>query len=184
MSDFVLAESFGRKNFQDRLYYVMDEEDLETLLTEKNVVMGDKVYIIREQRMVIRGNDSEWYDIGNGGGGGGGGDSDEGMVVDFEFHNDGGYDVYYVSTVPASEVITAYKQGKNIVFHIPEGEGFGVEEFYISGCFFTEHYKQWQGDVEVEVSCFDVPYFNEFGNFQAPGIINDSGLIQFNVYVD
>ena len=69
VSNYILAESFGRKNYQDRLYYVMDYEDLETLQSEKNIVMGDKAYIIKQGCMVIAGNDGQWYDVGGGSGG-------------------------------------------------------------------------------------------------------------------
>lgn len=182
MSDFVLAESFGRKNFQDRLYYVMDEEDLETLLTEKNVVMGDKVYIIREQRMVIRGNDSEWYDIGNGGGGGGGGDSDEDMIVEFEVNNRGVGDVVCQSLVPAQEIIAAYSEGKHIVFHFPTADGFGCPEFYASMVSFQPEFSHDGGESAVPASIWYTCAAQT--NLQYQGTVNDQGLLEFSVYID
>lgn len=61
--NYVLAQSFGRSNIQNRLRYVMDTADLETLKTEETILFGDKAYVIKTQKMVIMGNDSEWYDM-------------------------------------------------------------------------------------------------------------------------
>ena len=44
---YVLAQSFNRANVQDRLWYVMDTSDLDTLKTNEKVLFGDKAYVIK-----------------------------------------------------------------------------------------------------------------------------------------
>lgn len=63
MKNYVLAQSFNRANVQDRLWYVMTESDLSTLVSEQKVEFGDKVYIITDAAFKIRGNDNQWYDM-------------------------------------------------------------------------------------------------------------------------
>ena len=61
--NYVLAQSFNRANIQDRLWYVMDESDLETLKTEEKIAFGDKAYVIKTKAFYIMGNDDEWYEM-------------------------------------------------------------------------------------------------------------------------
>ena len=60
---YVLAQSFNRANVQDRLWYVMDTSDLDTLKTNEKVLFGDKAYVIKAKTFQIMGNDNTWYDI-------------------------------------------------------------------------------------------------------------------------
>ena len=59
--NYVLAQSFNRANIQDRLWYVMEEADLDTLKTEQKIAFGDKAYAINEKTKWIMGNDDTWY---------------------------------------------------------------------------------------------------------------------------
>lgn len=61
--NYVLAQSFNRANVQDRLWYVMDEEDLDTLKSDETVIFGDKAYVIKTKAIYIMGNDSTWYEM-------------------------------------------------------------------------------------------------------------------------
>ena len=60
---YVLAQSFNRANVQDRLWYVMETEDLDTLKTNEKILFGDKAYIIKSKAVVIMGNDGNFYDM-------------------------------------------------------------------------------------------------------------------------
>lgn len=61
--NYVLAQSFNRANVQDRLWYVMDTEDLDVLKTNETVLFGDKAYVIKAKVVYIMGNDSTWYEM-------------------------------------------------------------------------------------------------------------------------
>ena len=61
--NYVLVESFHRANVQDRIWYCMQTSDLATLKSDQSLQFGDKVYIIKEKKVVILGNDDEWYDM-------------------------------------------------------------------------------------------------------------------------
>ena len=61
--NYVLAQSFNRANVQDRLWYVMDESDLDTLKTEEKLAFGDKAYVIKTKALYIIGNDGEFYEM-------------------------------------------------------------------------------------------------------------------------
>lgn len=61
--NYVLVESFHKANVQDRLWYCMDTSDLNTLKTEQSLKFGDKVYVIKAKKVVILGNDDNWYDM-------------------------------------------------------------------------------------------------------------------------
>ena len=40
--NYILAQSFNKANVQDRLWYVMDDTDLDTLAEQEKVAFGDK----------------------------------------------------------------------------------------------------------------------------------------------
>lgn len=61
--NYVLAQSFNRANVQDRLWYVMEESDLDTLKDEQTILFGDKAYAIKEKTFHIMGNDDTWYEM-------------------------------------------------------------------------------------------------------------------------
>lgn len=61
MNNYVLAQSFNRANIQDRLWYVMNATDLDTLKTEQTIAFGDKAYVIKTKEKYIMGNDDTWY---------------------------------------------------------------------------------------------------------------------------
>lgn len=61
--NYALAQSFNRANIQDRLWYVMDEADLDTLKDEEKILFGDKAYVIKAKAFYIMGNDDEWYEM-------------------------------------------------------------------------------------------------------------------------
>ena len=60
---YVLAQSFNRANVQDRLWYVMETSDLNTLKAKEKVLFGDKAYVIKAKTAVIMGNDGNFYDM-------------------------------------------------------------------------------------------------------------------------
>lgn len=60
---YVLAQSFNRANVQDRLWYVMETQDLSTLKANEKISFGDKAYVIKAKTAVIMGNDGEFYDM-------------------------------------------------------------------------------------------------------------------------
>lgn len=60
--NYVLAQSFNRANIQDRLWYVMDESDLDTLKEEQAIAFGDRAYVIKTKTFYIMGNDETWYE--------------------------------------------------------------------------------------------------------------------------
>lgn len=62
-NNYVLAQSFNRANVQDRLWYVMDESDLDTLKDEQTIAFGDKAYVIKTKALYIMGNDDTWYEM-------------------------------------------------------------------------------------------------------------------------
>lgn len=59
--NYTLAQSFNRANIQDRLWYVMDTSDLETLKADETILFGDKVYVIKAKAVYIMGNDNTFY---------------------------------------------------------------------------------------------------------------------------
>lgn len=61
MDNYVLAQSFNRANVQDRLWYVMNTSDLDTLKTNEKTSFGDKAYVIKDKTFYIMGNDNTWY---------------------------------------------------------------------------------------------------------------------------
>ena len=61
--NYVLAQSFNRANVQDRLWYVMDESDLDTLKTEEKLAFGDKAYSAFFDGECLIGNDGEFYEM-------------------------------------------------------------------------------------------------------------------------
>ena len=63
---YILAQSFNKANIQDRLWYVMEEEDLQTLLDDNKVAFGDKAFVIKTAAKYICGNDATWYDMSSG----------------------------------------------------------------------------------------------------------------------
>ena len=60
---YVLVESFGRANIQNRLWYVMEEDDLTTLASEQSIAFGDRAYAITEKTTYVYGSDSSWYEM-------------------------------------------------------------------------------------------------------------------------
>ena len=63
MKNYILAQSFNRANVQDRLWYVMDSSDLDTLKSDEKILFGDKAYVIKAKTFHIMGNDNTWYDM-------------------------------------------------------------------------------------------------------------------------
>lgn len=63
MDNFILAQSYNHANVQDRLWYVMDTADLDTLKAQKQILFGDKAYVIKKKTFHIMGNDNTWYDM-------------------------------------------------------------------------------------------------------------------------
>lgn len=63
MANYILAQSFNRANFQDRLWYVMAAADLDTLKTNEKIQFGDKAYVIATKTVMIMGNDNTWYEM-------------------------------------------------------------------------------------------------------------------------
>lgn len=61
--NYVLAQSFNRANVQDRLWYVMETSDLDTLKDEQAIAFGDKAYVIKDKAVYIMGNDETWYEM-------------------------------------------------------------------------------------------------------------------------
>lgn len=61
--NYVLAQSFNRANIQNRLWYVMEDEDLDTLKEEEKIAFGDRAYVIKEKTYYIMGNDDTWYEM-------------------------------------------------------------------------------------------------------------------------
>ena len=61
--NYILAQSFNKANVQDRLWYVMEESDLDTLKAAEHILFGDKAYVIKEKTFHIFGNDDEWYEM-------------------------------------------------------------------------------------------------------------------------
>ena len=61
MDNYILAQSFNRANIQDRLWYVMDESDLDTLKANETILFGDKAYVIKTKATYIMGNDNTFY---------------------------------------------------------------------------------------------------------------------------
>lgn len=59
--NYTLAQSFNRANIQDRLWYVMDTPDLDTLKASETVLFGDKAYVIKAKAVYIMGNDNTFY---------------------------------------------------------------------------------------------------------------------------
>lgn len=59
--NYTLAQSFNRANIQDRLWYVMEEDDKAVLKANESVIFGDKVYVIKTKAVYIMGNDNEFY---------------------------------------------------------------------------------------------------------------------------
>lgn len=58
MENYILAESFGRSNIQNRLWYVMSSDDLENVKAQ----FGDRAYSITEGKTYFMGNNDTWYD--------------------------------------------------------------------------------------------------------------------------
>lgn len=71
MPNYVLAQESSRANIPDRLWYAMEETDLEDIAANENIATGDKVYVIKQGKTYIFGEDSEWYVSGKSSGGGG-----------------------------------------------------------------------------------------------------------------
>lgn len=71
MPNYVLAQESNRANIPDRLWYAMEETDLEDIAANENIATGDKVYVIKQGKTYIFGEDSEWYVSGKSSGGGG-----------------------------------------------------------------------------------------------------------------
>jgi len=63
MKNYILAQSFNRANVQDRLWYVMEAADLDTLKSDEKIVFGDKAYVIKARTFHIMGNDNTWYNM-------------------------------------------------------------------------------------------------------------------------
>ena len=55
--------------------------------------------------------------------GGGGGSSGGGLVVETEWFTDASLGVGFKTTMSAADVASAFKAGKNVVFHCPTGDG-------------------------------------------------------------
>ena len=63
MDNYILAQDYNKANINDRLWYVMAESDLDTLLEKEDIGFGDKAYAIEEKTFHICGNDGKWYEM-------------------------------------------------------------------------------------------------------------------------
>ena len=63
MANYILAQSFNKANAQDRLWYAMNNSDLNTLKTNEKILFGDKVYVITDKTFYIMGNNNTWYEM-------------------------------------------------------------------------------------------------------------------------
>lgn len=63
MTNYILANEFGRSNIPDQLYYVMDTADLDTLKKNEPVTFGTKALVLKRKSLWVMGNDNEWYEI-------------------------------------------------------------------------------------------------------------------------
>ncbi len=63
MDNYILAQSYNKANVQDRLWYVMDTGDLDTLAANEKIAFGDKAYVIKTKKFYICGNDDTWYEM-------------------------------------------------------------------------------------------------------------------------
>ena len=63
MNNYILAQSYNRANIQDRLWYVMEESDLDTLKANEKVMFGDKAYAIKDKTFYVMGNDDTFYEM-------------------------------------------------------------------------------------------------------------------------
>lgn len=57
MENYILVESFGRTNVQHRLWYAMENSDLEKIKAQ----FGDRAYVLKEGKTCYFGNDDNWY---------------------------------------------------------------------------------------------------------------------------
>ena len=109
-----------------------------------------------------------------------------GLIVDTEFINEGGYEVYYKTNVLASEIEAAYKAGKCVNIHfppVPEGFYGDAQTLTITG---------W-----VDADLIDIdPFGIMFGSYTTVGKqidhpinfgkleISSDGYIKFYYYRD
>lgn len=64
MKNYVLASLYGHPDvIPDSLWYAMQESDLATLKAEENLKFGDKVYVIKTQKLFVMGNDDTFYEM-------------------------------------------------------------------------------------------------------------------------
>ena len=63
MDNYILAQSYNRANIQDRLWYVMEASDLDTLKANEKVMFGDKAYVIKAKAFYVMGNDNTFYEM-------------------------------------------------------------------------------------------------------------------------
>ena len=60
---YAVVSAWDKNYLKDRLIYCMDAADLTNLEQEIEIEFGDKVYVIKDKTMYIRGNDNKWYEM-------------------------------------------------------------------------------------------------------------------------
>ena len=101
--EFVLAKLAGR------------DVDISTLTPNAPASMTEKLILEAAER------------IDNAAEGGSGGT----IIVETEWVDEGKYDKYHKTVIPADDIITAFISGKRILFHTSEVEGFAFCESYL-----------------------------------------------------
>ena len=64
---YALLSSWGRPNMQNREWLAQTEDDKEAILTNENMVAGDKVYVIESKARYVLGLDLKWHNTKAGG---------------------------------------------------------------------------------------------------------------------
>lgn len=60
---YAVVNAWNQAYLKDRLIYCMDAADLIELEKDYQLEFGDKVYVIKDKTMYIRGNDNRWYEM-------------------------------------------------------------------------------------------------------------------------
>lgn len=62
--NYVLAESWNKANIQNRVFYIMDAQNLEELKDGEALQFGDKALCIKTGIVYVFGNDGIFYQMG------------------------------------------------------------------------------------------------------------------------
>lgn len=108
------------------------------------------------------------------------------LIVDTEFINNGGYEVYYRTNVLAADIEAAYKAGKNVIIHFQQpDEGFFGQEstLTIGGWVDNKNSSDGVNPYTILLSNDNIGAYYDpigFGRLQ----IADDGYLLFYMYVD